>query len=85
MESSYAACENLTFGRMSFRGANPEIEKIMKKLTEPPPAENSLLEGENYADISAEEAAQTISLHKTISRKFAKHTPRRGFKRPAED
>ncbi len=86
MESSYAACEKLTFGRMSFKGANPEIEKIMRRLTEPPPPmESSLLQDEKYADVGAEEVAQTLSLNKTISRKFAKQNRQRGFKRPAED
>lgn len=88
MESSYSACENLLFGRMSFKGANPEIEKIMRRLTEPPPPkESSLLQDEKYADVGAQEVAQTLSLNKTISRKFAKQKsqPNRGFKRPAED
>ncbi|XP_064610770.1 M-phase phosphoprotein 6-like [Liolophura sinensis] len=29
LEPSYAPCENLVFGRMSFKGLNPEIEKLM--------------------------------------------------------
>ena len=28
-EDSYAACQGLLFGRMSFRGFNPEIERLM--------------------------------------------------------
>ncbi|XP_057379774.1 M-phase phosphoprotein 6-like [Daphnia carinata] len=86
MESSYAACEKLTFGRMSFKGANPEIEKIMRRFISPqPPKEDSLLQNEKYADVTATEVAQTLSLTKTISRKFSKQSLKRGFKRPAED
>ncbi|KAI9558083.1 hypothetical protein GHT06_014836 [Daphnia sinensis] len=86
MESSYAACENLSFGRMSFRGANPEIEKIMNRFKSPhPPKEDSILQNEKYADVTATEVAQTLSLTKTISRKFSKQSLKRGFKRPAED
>lgn len=86
MESSYAACENLSFGRMSFKGANPEIEKIMRRFTSPPPLkEDPLLQDETYADVKADEVAQTLSLTKTISRKFSKQSLKRGFKRPAED
>jgi M-phase phosphoprotein-6 len=43
MESSYSACENLSFGRMSFKGANPEIEKIMRRFTNPPPPKSTLM------------------------------------------
>lgn len=71
---------------MSFKGANPEIEKIMSRLRDPPPPrESSLLEDENYADVGAREAAETLSLSRTISRKFSKKSHNRGFKRPAED
>lgn len=28
-EDSYAACQGLQFGRMSFRGCNPEVERLM--------------------------------------------------------
>ncbi|KAH0956171.1 hypothetical protein HN011_002540 [Eciton burchellii] len=30
MEPSYVFCENLVNGRLSFRGMNPEIEKLME-------------------------------------------------------
>lgn len=71
---------------MSFKGANPEIEKLMMKFSEPPPPrESSLMENEKHADVEAAEVAETLSLTKTISRKFSKHPRNRGFKRPAED
>ena len=86
MEPSYAVCESLSFGRMSFKGANPEIEKLMRRFQDPAaPTENPVLKEEMYADVRADEVAKTMSLTKTISRKFAKRPPNRGFKRPAED
>lgn len=86
IEPSYVACESLSFGRMSFKGANPEIEKLMRRFQEPPaPRESSFMTDENCADVKAHEVAQTLSLTKTISRKFSKRLPNRGFKRPAED
>lgn len=83
MESSYAACADLAFGRMSFKGANPEIEKLMRKLQKKPTSTvDPVLQVEKDADVSAMEAVG--SLGTTISRKFAK-TRHRGFKRPAEE
>src|SRR5689334_9985148 len=32
MDNSYLYCERLIFGRMSFKGMNPEIEKLMQEL-----------------------------------------------------
>ncbi|CAG2183222.1 unnamed protein product, partial [Oppiella nova] len=32
INNSYLYCEGLVFGRMSFRGMNPEIEKLMQEL-----------------------------------------------------
>ncbi|XP_023220033.1 M-phase phosphoprotein 6-like [Centruroides sculpturatus] len=36
IEPSYAPCEQLVFGRMSFKGMNPEIEKLMLEKQEVP-------------------------------------------------
>ena len=82
MESSYAACTETVFGRMSFKGANPEIERLMRKLEHKPSPEELAMEAEKDAEISAADAAFT--LNHQISRKFAK-TRHRGFKRPAEE
>ncbi len=71
---------------MSFKGANPEIEKLMRKLegASAPSAVDPVLLTEKDADIRAEEMA---GLNHSISRKFSKHQKvrHRGFKRPAED
>ena len=32
VDNSYLYCERLIFGRMSFKGMNPEIEKLMQEL-----------------------------------------------------
>lgn len=34
ISSSHVFCEELRFGRMSFRGMNQEIEKVMKEMNE---------------------------------------------------
>jgi M-phase phosphoprotein 6, animal type len=92
VESSYAVCEDLVFGRMSFKGFNPEIEKLMRKAEReknPSLKEDEILQQDKEADVQAAEVVQRYSLTKTINRKFGGHnrgTPRRrGFKRPAED
>jgi len=76
---------------MSFKGANPEIEKLMKKIEyskTPAPKVDQVLLDEKDADVGAEEVIQTLSLTKTIGRKFERfsqkvaHSNRgRGFKR----
>ena len=87
IENSYSACQDFTFGRMSFNGMNPELEKLMRKLSGKPPLpvkQESVLTNEKDADVKAEEVAESLNM--TIAKKFARNKPRnRGFKRPAED
>ena len=91
MESSYAVCEDLVFGRMSFKGFNPEIEKLMRKAEREknPLKEDEILRQDKEADVQAAEVVQRYSLTKTINRKFGGHSRgsprRRGLKRRAED
>jgi len=33
VDNSYLFCEELVFGRMSFKGMNPEVEKLMQDLS----------------------------------------------------
>lgn len=90
MENSYVVCENLSFGRMSFKGANPDIEKLMKKMEHsrtPAPKVDQVLLDEKDADVGAEEVVQSYSLTKTIGRKFERFNQKvanssrgRGFK-----
>lgn len=47
---------------------------------------DQVLENEKDADVGAAEVAKSMSLNKTIAKKFSKQASRtRGFKRPAED
>lgn len=56
-EDSYAPCQGLLFGRMSFRGCNPEIERLMaeKRGVKYNAAPD---EAEEAADVTVQEMAQ---------------------------
>merc|ERR1712071_31501 len=91
MENSYVVCENLSFGRMSFKGANVEIEKLMKKaanMKNPGSAVDQVLLDEKDADVKADEV---VSLTQTIGRKFnrfnrvANSKRGRGMKRASDN
>ncbi|KAK2701335.1 M-phase phosphoprotein 6-like [Artemia franciscana] len=67
IEPSYKIVEDLVFGRMSFGGMNPEVEKIMKKANGEP------VETEIEANISNSEMAATYgSLVAKIGKRFNK-------------
>ncbi len=97
MEGSYAVCEDLTFGRMSFKGFNPDVEKLMQKLERernPAPKEDQVLIDDKEADVRAEDVVQRYSLTKTIRNKYATMQHRGGirggyrgkhFQRPSDD
>jgi len=56
-EESMVPCEGLLFGRMSFRGYNPEVEKLMEEhghLTKSRGGESS----EEEAEVSSKEMAK---------------------------
>ncbi|GAB6029243.1 M-phase phosphoprotein 6 [Chamberlinius hualienensis] len=72
LESSYVPCEDLVFGRFSFKGQNPEIEKIMS-AAEAVTAEKAVEEAEAKGTVSAEEMVDRYStLYSTIGKKFGK-------------
>lgn len=72
IEPSYAPCEQLVFGRMSFKGMNPEIEKLMEEKQAIPLAQLKKMGG-----ISDKEFAQRYStLNDTIAKKFNKKRKR---------
>uniref|UniRef100_G3WKQ2 M-phase phosphoprotein 6 n=1 Tax=Sarcophilus harrisii TaxID=9305 RepID=G3WKQ2_SARHA len=75
-EQSFMLCEDLLYGRMSFRGFNPEIEKLMVQMN----SKNKDEEVEDVsmeADVSDEEMARRYeSLVGTIGKKFAKKRDR---------
>ncbi|XP_077983020.1 M-phase phosphoprotein 6-like [Glandiceps talaboti] len=98
MEPSYVVCEDLKFGRLSFKGFNPHIEKLMQSFeTEQELAQAE--EREKQIAVSDEEMVERYdTLVGTIGKKFSKkkrHSQtdeevktkkkkRRGFLKPDE-
>ncbi|KAH0619652.1 hypothetical protein JD844_000489 [Phrynosoma platyrhinos] len=86
-ERSFAPCEDLLYGRMSFKGFNPEVEKLMiqmnsKYKTEEIEEEDNAME----ADVSDEEMARRYeTLVGTIGKKFLKKRDRHMLQEPKED
>lgn len=72
-ESSFVSCEDLVFGRMSFKGFNPEVEKLMAlrgQNTDPDDEEDI---SKMDTDITDEEmASRYADLVNSIKKKFAK-------------
>ncbi|XP_067130960.1 M-phase phosphoprotein 6 [Centruroides vittatus] len=72
IEPSYAPCEQLVFGRMSFKGMNPEIEKLMLEKQEV-----LLSQKRKMGGISDKDFAERYStLNETIAKKFNKKRKR---------
>ncbi|KAM3918750.1 M-phase phosphoprotein 6 [Leptodactylus fuscus] len=73
-ERSFLLCEDFLYGRMSFKGFNPEIEKLMVQMNSKTKAEEEDLEEERMdVDVSDEEMARRYeSLVGSIKKKFAK-------------
>ncbi|KAI1904282.1 hypothetical protein AGOR_G00004070 [Albula goreensis] len=86
-ERSFVPCEDLMYGRMSFRGFNPEVEKLMalmnvKRETEEEEEEDDITRMET--DVTDEEMARRYeSLVGSMRRKFA--TKRERSKMQNED
>ncbi|KAG9341944.1 hypothetical protein JZ751_018261 [Albula glossodonta] len=86
-ERSFVPCEDLMYGRMSFRGFNPEVEKLMalmnvKRETEEEEEEDDITRMET--DVTDEEMARRYeSLVGSMRRKFA--TKRERSKMQDED
>ncbi|KAL8194991.1 UNVERIFIED_CONTAM: M-phase phosphoprotein 6 [Gekko kuhli] len=80
-ERSFLPCEDLLYGRMSFKGFNPEVEKLMIQMnsrykTEEIEEEDNAME----ADVSDEEMARRYeTLVGTIGKKFLKKRDRRAL------
>ncbi|XP_061197660.1 M-phase phosphoprotein 6-like [Saccostrea echinata] len=76
IEGNIAHIENLQFGRFSFNGCNPEVEKLMKiHNTERELEEAAAREAQN--SVNDQEMAQRYkSLSQTIAKKFAKKRKR---------
>ncbi|CAG5094884.1 Similar to MPHOSPH6: M-phase phosphoprotein 6 (Homo sapiens) [Cotesia congregata] len=69
MESSYMFCEQLVDGRLSFRGMNPEIEKLMEQENN---MKNLKEEIKRETEVSDEQMAKRFksSQVKTMGKKF---------------
>ncbi|XP_069822264.1 M-phase phosphoprotein 6 [Dendropsophus ebraccatus] len=73
-ERSFLPCEDFLYGRMSFKGFNPEIEKLMVQMNSKTKEEEKDLDiGKMDADVSDIEMARRYeSLVGSIKMKFAK-------------
>lgn len=69
MESSYVFCEQLVDGRLSYRGMNPEIEKLMEQENN---LKNFKEEVKRETEVSDEQMAKRFksSQVKTMGKKF---------------
>ncbi|XP_068150770.1 M-phase phosphoprotein 6 [Drosophila tropicalis] len=73
IETSYAICEGLIDGRLSFRGMNPELERLMEQEKA---EKESKLKPEQPKDVSDQDMAKTYyankapSASRTIKKKF---------------
>nr|XP_027807926.2 M-phase phosphoprotein 6 [Marmota flaviventris] len=79
-EQSFLLCEDLLYGRMSFRGFNPEVEKLMLQMNAKNKAENEDEDEIVELDVSDEEMARRYeTLVGTIGKKFAKKRDRANY------
>lgn len=78
VEPSFVICENLMFGRRSFKGFNPEIEKICNTI-DSNQALRETEEREKETNVDDEEMAERYqSLVGTIAKKFTKRRHKSG-------
>ncbi|XP_048814100.1 M-phase phosphoprotein 6 isoform X2 [Lagopus muta] len=77
-ERSFMPCEDLLYGRMSFKGFNPEIEKLMVQMNSKSKKEEIEEDDKMEADVSDEEMARRYeTLVGTIGKKFLKKRDQR--------
>lgn len=76
IEPSYATVEFLKFGRMSFKGQNPEIEKIMSTLEADRQLEQSQANERGGTVSDVEFAERYTTLIDTVGKKFTKKRSR---------
>ncbi|CAJ1055792.1 M-phase phosphoprotein 6 [Xyrichtys novacula] len=78
-ERSFVPCEDLMFGRISFKGFNPEVEKLMALLNPKDQTDNEEEEDQSkmQTDVTDEEMALRYeSLVGSMKKKFAKKRER---------
>ncbi|XP_008851161.1 M-phase phosphoprotein 6 [Nannospalax galili] len=79
-EQSFLLCEDLRYGRMSFRGFNPEVEKLMLQMNSKNKAAADEEEEAAELDVSDEEMARRYeTLVGTIGKRFAKKRDRANY------
>ncbi|XP_021026393.1 M-phase phosphoprotein 6 [Mus caroli] len=79
-EQSFSLCEDLLYGRMSFRGFNPEVEKLMLQMNSKNQAEATEEDETVEVDVSDEEMARRYeTLVGTIGKKFVKKRDRANY------
>ncbi|NXP12158.1 MPH6 phase, partial [Thinocorus orbignyianus] len=86
-EKSFMPCEDLLYGRMSFKGFNPEIEKLMIQMNSRCKEEEVEVDDKMEADVSDEEMArrQYETLVGTIGKKFLRKRDQRVLQDEDED
>ncbi|XP_053556728.1 M-phase phosphoprotein 6 [Bombina bombina] len=85
-ERSFLPCEDFLYGRMSFKGFNPEVEKLMVQMNSKSTKEEIVEEDKTEMDISDEEMARRYeSLVGTIKNKFAKKRDQKVLKSDSDD
>ncbi|XP_078066746.1 M-phase phosphoprotein 6 [Mustelus asterias] len=76
-EKSFVPCEDMLFGRMSFKGFNPEIEKLVAQMYSQNENEEPDKDVKMEVDVTDIEMARRYeSLVGTIKRKFTKKRDR---------
>jgi len=72
VEPSYAPVENLVFGRMAFKGMNPEVELMMEQEDERRREAEASSAGQIEADVGDKALAEHFAgVRASIGRKFA--------------
>lgn len=80
IEPSYVPCEDLNDGRFSFRGMNPDIERILELEEQ---AKQATIDQNVKKDVTDEDmTAYYGNVKKTIERKFQSKTHRRKITLP---
>ncbi|KAL6474221.1 hypothetical protein MHYP_G00177820 [Metynnis hypsauchen] len=89
-ERSYIPCEDLVYGRMSFKGFNPEVEKLMVLMNVPKERDEKEEQEDDMTrmdtDITDEDMARRYgSLVESMKRRFAKKRERSSLQDSQED
>lgn len=72
-EPSWANCEGVRFGRLSYRGMNPEIEYLMEENRNAEAGMKLIIKQEEDVDVKTDEMVQFYAksrLHKAVAKKF---------------